>query len=201
MKVRHITIEREYGSGGTEIAELVAQKCGIQCYGKEILEKAASKLHISVEEAQQYEEKVTTSFMYSMFVMSQAQTGNTSGLPMESRLFVEEQNIIAELARRGKAIYVGHCASEALKEQSGVIRVFIRANEAFKTDRAIKEYGIDPKDAAAVCRRFNKKRANYYAFNTQKKWDDSDNYDIVLDSSQLGIDGCVKVLCALFEEL
>jgi len=132
--------------------------------------------------------------------MSQAQAGTTSGLPMESRLYVEEHNAIAELAHNGKAVFVGHCASEALKERDGVLRVFIRANEEFKTNRAIQEYGIDSKEAGAVCRRFNKKRANYYAFNTQKQWDDSSNYDIVLDSSRIGIDGCVKALAALIND-
>jgi len=201
VKIKYITIEREYGSGGTEIAEKAAWQCGISCYGSEILEKAATKLHISVEEAQQYEEQVTNSFLYSMFVVSQAQTGDTNMLPMESKLYVEEHNAILELARKGRAIFVGHCASEALKDKDGVLRVFIRANDEFKTNRAINEYGIDAKEATAVCRRFNKKRANYYTFNTQKKWDDLNNYDMVLDSSRLGINGCVRTLAALLNEV
>ena len=168
MKIRYIAIEREYGSGGTEIAELVAKKCGINCYGREILELAAANQRISVEEAEQYEEKATSSFMYSMYVMGQAQIGNTDVLPMESKLHIEEQNAIASLSHKGRAVFVGHCASEALKDQDGVLRVFIRANEEFKTNRAVNEYSIDPKEAAAVCRRFNKKRANYYTFNTRK---------------------------------
>lgn len=200
MKIRYIAIEREYGSGGTEIAEKLAEKCGINCYGRAILELAAANQRISVEEAEQYEEKATSSFMYSMYVMGQAQIGNTDVLPMESKLHIEEQNAIVSLSHKGRAVFVGHCASEALKHQDGVLRVFIRANEEFKTNRAVNEYGIDPKEAAAVCRRFNKKRANYYTFNTRKSWDDLSNYDMVLDSSQLGIDGCVKALAALINE-
>jgi len=199
MKIRYITIEREYGSGGTEIAEKLAEECGINCYGKEILERAAAKLHITADEAEQYEEKITSSFMYSMYVMGQVQSGNVSNLPMESRLYVEEHNAITELAHNGKAVFVGHCASEALKDKDGVLRVFIRADEVYKTNRAINEYGISEKDATAVCRRFNKKRATYYAFTTQKKWDDQNNYDIVLDSSRIGIEGCVKALASLLE--
>lgn len=197
MEVRYITIEREYGSGGTEIAKKLAEKCGISCYGKEILEQAAGKLHISTEEAQMYEEKITNSFLYSMFVMGQAQSGQTEMLPMESRLYVEEHNAISKLAHKGRAVFVGHCASEALKEEEGVLRVFIRAGEEFKTKRAIEEYGIAEAEAVAVCRKFNKKRANYYAFNTSKKWDDLSNYDMVLDSSKLGIDGCVEAIASL----
>lgn len=197
MEVRYITIEREYGSGGTEIAEKLAEKCGISCYGKEILEQAAGKLHISAEEAQMYEEKITNSFLYSMFVMGQAQSGQTEMLPMESRLYVEEHEAIGKLAHKGRAVFVGHCASEALKEEEGVLRIFIRADDEFKSKRAVEKYGIAETETVAVCRKFNKKRANYYAFNTSKKWDDLSNYDMVLDSSRLGIDGCVEAIAAL----
>ena len=197
MKIKYITIEREYGSGGTEIAAKLAEKCGIACYGAEIMELAAQKLHITAEEAQQYEEKITNSFLYSMFVMSQVQSGNTNALPMESRLYVEEHNAICSLAKSGRSVFVGHCASEALKDAAGVLRVFIRADDAFKHDRVVSEYGIDEKDAEAVCRRYNKKRSTYYTFNTNKKWDDLANYDMILDSSAIGIDGCVNAIAAL----
>ena len=197
MKIKYVTIEREYGSGGTEIAAKLAEKCGIACYGAEIMELAAQKLHITAEEAQQYEEKITNSFLYSMFVMSQVQSGNTNTLPMESRLYVEEHNAICSLAKSGRSVFVGHCASEALKDEAGVLRVFIRADDAFKHDRVVSEYGIDEKDAEAVCRRYNKKRSTYYTFNTNKKWDDLTNYDMVLDSSAIGIDGCVNAIAAL----
>lgn len=199
MKVRYITIEREYGSGGTEIAAKLAEECNIFCYGQEILESAAQSLCISIDEAERYEEKVTNSFLYSMYVMSQAQYGNTEILPMESRLYIAEHNAIEKFSRNGPAVFVGHCASEALKKEAGVLRVFIRADEETKMNRAIDEYGIDEKNATSVCRRFNKKRANYYAFNTSKKWDDLANYDVVLDSSRLGIDGCVNALAALYK--
>lgn len=199
MKFRHVTIEREYGSGGTEIAQKLAEKCGISCFGAEIMEGAAKKLHITADEAQQYEEKITNSFLYSVYIMGQIQSGNVNSLPIESRLYVEERSAICDFAKKGRAVFVGHCASEALKDEGRVLRVFIRANDAFKHDRMITEYGLAEKDADAVCRRFNKKRATYYAFNTSKQWNDPANYDLVLDSSTLGIDGCVNAIAALLE--
>lgn len=199
MQFEYIAMEREYGSGGTEIAERLAKKCGIACYGAEIMELAAKELHISVVEAQQYEEKITNSFLYSVFAMSQMQTGNAEMLSMEGRLYVAERNAICSLAHCGRAVFVGHCASEALKGQGNVLHVFIRAAEGFRNGRAVSKYGIDEKDAESVCRRFNKKRAKYYAFNTSKKWDDMSNYDMVLDSSRLGIDGCTEAIATLLE--
>lgn len=198
MKIRFVTIEREYGSGGTEIAERLAEKCGIPCYGREVLEIAAAQLGISVEEAETYEEKVTNKFMYSLFVMSQTQKGDPDMLPMEGKLYVEEHAAIQKLARQGRAIFVGHCASSALEEEN-VLRVFIRADEDYKMKRAVDEYGIDVKEAESVCRRFNKKRAHYYAVNTSQKWDDLSNYDIVLDSSRIGIEGCVEAIAAIMK--
>ncbi len=200
MQIEYVTIEREYGSGGTEIAARVAERCGIACYGAQIMEIAAKELHISVDEAQQYEEKVTNSFLYSVFAMSQVQKGSADLLSMESRLYVAERNAICGLAHYGKAVFVGHCASEALKGQGDVLRVFIRAADGFRHNRAVSEYGIDEKDAEAVCRRYNKKREKYYAFITSRKWNGISNYDMILDSSRIGIDGCAEAIAALLAE-
>ncbi len=197
MKVRYLTIEREYGSGGTEIAAEVARRLGLPSYGREILEAVAEKEDVPVSALEQYEERVSGSFLYSMFVMGQSQSGNPDLLTPESKLYVAETRQIREMAARGPGIFVGHCASHALKEQDGVLRVFIHSDEQTKQQRIIRDYGIDPQKAAAVSKRVNRRRANYYAFCTQKKWSDLGNYDLVLDSSRLGVEGCVKLLAAL----
>ena len=74
MSFQYITIEREYGSGGTNIARRLAEACGIACYGEEILEAVAQKLDISVEQIQRYEESVSNSFLY-MYIKG-ARTAN-----------------------------------------------------------------------------------------------------------------------------
>ena len=83
MKFRYITIEREYGSGGTKIARRLSEACGVPCYGHEILEAVAKKQGIPVERINQYEEKATGSVLYTMFVMSRVQTGNPDMLTAE----------------------------------------------------------------------------------------------------------------------
>ena len=200
MNIQYITIEREYGSGGTKIARETARRCGIPCYGQEILETVAQRHHASVTELQDYEESASSSFLYTMFVMTQSQTGDPDLLSGEAKLYVAETRVIRELAQKGPAIFVGHCASHALREKEGVLRVFIRANETDKTRRIIGDYGIEPEEVQTVCSRFNRKRANYYAFCTQKKWNDLNNYDIVLNSSSLGLDGCAAALTALYRK-
>lgn len=200
MKVKYLAIEREYGSGGTIIAKKTAERCGIACYGREILEQTAKEHQTSVDALEDYEESVSSSLLYSMFVMSQSQTGNPDLLSREAKLFVAESQVIRDLAKAGPAVFVGHCACKALEEEQGVLRVFIHGSDADKCRRAREDYGIPEKHVDAVCRKFNKKRGSYYSFCTRKKWNDPQNYDLILDSSALGLDGCAAALAALYIE-
>lgn len=198
MDTRYITIEREYGSGGTEIGRRLAEETGVPCYGPEILKAVSEKQNISVDQIEQYEETATNSFLYFLYIMGQASSGNADMLGKEGHIFVAEQAEIQRLAMRGRAIFLGHCASEALKKQKHLVRVFIRcSHEENKKERIISDYGITGAMAESTRKRFDKKRANYYNANTGKKWEDFRNYDIILDSGVLGVDGCVAVLKAL----
>ncbi|MDE7326315.1 MAG: cytidylate kinase-like family protein [Lachnospiraceae bacterium] len=198
MKCRYIAIEREYGSGGTGIARALAVRMGIPCYGREILEEVSRGQNISVEQIERYEETVTNSFLYSVYMLAQTAAGKGDMLTADGHIYVKEQAVIRQLAANGSAIFLGHCAAEALKDHKGVVRVFIRCcDEEERRRRIVEEYGIPEGKAEAVRRKFDKKRANYYYANTVKKWDDMKNYDLVLDSGKLGEDICVKILCTL----
>jgi cytidylate kinase len=199
MKCNSITIEREYGSGGTFVARKLAEKCGIACYGREILEEVSKEYNISPESIEQYEETVTNSFLYSILIISRAQAGDPDMLANEGHIYVAEQLMIKKMASRGRAIFLGHCAAEALKDRKGVLRVFIRSSKEDKKKRIMETYDIDEKDVELIRERYDKKRANYFYANTAKTWDDLRNYDIVLDTSTLGIDGCVEMLKGILE--
>jgi len=202
MRCKYITIEREYGSGGTRIAALAAGQAGIPCYGREILEEVSRKVGISVDKIESYEETATNSFLYSVYMMSQTVLGNADMLTNDGHIYVAEQAVIQKLAASSRrAIFLGHCASEALKDQQGVINVFIRCtDEEARTRRIVEEYDIPAAQADVVRRRFDRKRANYYYVNTAKKWEDLRNYDMVLDSGRLGIEGCAGAVGALLAD-
>lgn len=199
MKTKFITIEREYGSGGTTIARLLSEKTGVPCYGREILEAVSKKHNITIDRIEKYEETATSSFLYSFFALARAQSGDHDMLTAEGHIFVAEQAEIRRLAADGSAIFLGHCASEAIKDRSGVVRVFIRGKHKDKIKRIVEDYRIPENMAEATMKRFDKKRANYYYANTLKRWDDMRNYDIILDSSALGLEGCADVLSGLLK--
>lgn len=198
MKCRYITIEREYGSGGTQIGRLLAAKAGIPCYGREILEEVSREYQISAEHIERYEETATNSILYSIYMLSQAASGNADMLSNEGHIHVAEQAVIRRLAADQAAVFLGHCAAEALKEYAGVVRVFIHCtDEQAKKKRIIEEYKIPASQADAVRRNFDKKRAVYYYANTAQKWDDLRKYDIVIDSGRMEAEQCADLLYTL----
>lgn len=200
MKCRYLAIEREYGSGGTQIARQVAAKKGIPCYGREILEEVSRKYGIPVEKIERYEETATNSILYSVYMLSQTAAGRQDLLTNEGHIYVAEQAVIRQLAAGHPAVFLGHCAAEALKESEGVASVYIRCtDETAKRERIIQEYGIPASSADAVRRKFDRKRAVYYYANTAQKWEDFGKYDLVLDSGRLGIASCVNALGALLD--
>ena len=200
MKFRYITIEREYGSGGTKIGRELSKVSGVPCYGREILEAVAKKRGITEDQINRNEESVTGSLLYTIFVMGRMQSGNQDMLTEEGKIFLDEQLEIRRLAMDGPAIFLGHCASEALRDQKGVIKVFIRSSDDQEVKKRIEEdYQITKDKVESTRRYYNKKRAGYYRANTGNDWKDIKNYDLILDSAVLGIDGCVKVLKGIFE--
>ena len=91
MKFRYITIEREYGSGGTKIGRELSKVSGVPCYGREILEAVAKKRGITEDQINRYEESVTGSLLYTIFVMGRMQSGNQDMLTEEGKIFLDEQ--------------------------------------------------------------------------------------------------------------
>ena len=194
MGYQYLVMEREYGSGATQIGGRLSEILGIPCYGREILEQVAKKGHISAEQIEAYEEKATNSFLYSVYLMSRMDTGESNLASAESNIYLAEQKVIRELAASGPCILIGHCAAQALKDKKDVLRVFIHADKQTRLRRAVEEYGIAQADAPRVLKKFDKKRENYYRANTSADWKDPDEYDMMLNSARLGTDGCVEIL-------
>lgn len=195
MKYSMITIEREYGSGGLEIGQKLAEDLKVPCYGKEILETVAKNRGTTAEQLIHMEEKATNSVLYSMAMAARMATGLSDGLSEESELYLEEAKVIKEKAGLGPCVFVGRCASWVLRDRKDVLNVFIHADTEFREKRAVESYGDEPGKIDSLLKRCDKRRNSYYAANTGKRWDDKRGYHIILDSGRLGIDRCVEIIC------
>lgn len=199
MKTRYVVLEREYGSGATRLARQAAMQAGVPCFGTEILEAAAKETGVSTDNIETYEEKATNSFLYSLYVFAN-QGGDM--LTQEGKVFVAEQKAIRHMADQNRrALFIGHCAVEALKDREGVCRVFVSCrNNVKKRGIIAKEYGIAQDEIERTRQYFDRKRARYYEANTGKKWNDPANYDLMLDTGNLDDRVCVSILRSLFEK-
>ncbi len=194
MKYRYITIEREYGSGGTKVSRLLGEKLGLKVYGQELLDLVAEETQVSVDVIQKYEERATNSLLYSLVQMYRIREQNDEYYSEEEKVFAFEKKIINRLADQGPGIFVGHCAGDVLKNRKGVLRIFITSDPEAKTKRIAEDYGLTGKEIENTAKRFDRKRATYYTATTGKNWKDFSNYDLVLNTGTLGLEKTVEIL-------
>lgn len=185
-----ITIGRQYGSGGREVGRKLAEGLGFPFYDKELLSVAAKESGMCQELFESNDEKPTSSFLYSLVM------GNYGGtdLPLNHKLFLAQFDAIKKIAKENSCVIVGRCADYALEDYPNCTNVFIHANMEFKIDRITKLYNVEPSKAEDTIIKTDKKRAKYYNFYSGKNWGNASNYNLVLDSSAIGIDNCVTLI-------
>lgn len=192
-----ITISRQYASGGKEIGKKVAEKLSIPFYDKELITLAAEKSGFSQELFENADEKASSSLLYSLLMGSYAFGNGVSAanvLPINDQLFLIQSELIKKAAEEGPCVIVGRCADYVLREHKNCLNVFIHADKAARLQRAIQEYHVPENKAAETLIKKDKQRANYYNFYANQKWDSLDNYDLVLNSSALGIDNTAELI-------
>ncbi len=199
-----ITIARQYGSGGREIGEMLAQKLGVPYYDKELIALAAKKSGLSEEVFRQADERATSSLLYSLVMGTYGFGGGVAGMndmPINDKLFLIQADIIRKAAEKGACVIVGRCADYVLRERKDCLKVFIHADRDSRLRRAVEKYGIDPAKVSDFLTKKDKQRANYYNFYTNKKWDSMQNYDLTIDSSVFTSEQAVELIIKAAEFL
>lgn len=191
MKNTVIAISRQYGSGGRELANILAEKLGYKLYDRQIVHMAAAQLGISdMNETQlkEFEDKVpplSLKFMpFYIFGMSGAK-------PMNHKMFEQEAEIVRRLANDGNCIILGRCADVILRDNPNVCSVFVCANDEFRAKRGLEVYEgksvieLNQEDA---------KRAEYYAYYTGKEWGNPKNYDLCVNTSYKSLEEIADII-------
>ena len=170
-----ITIGRQYGSGGREIGEKVAERLGIKCYDSELLDRAAKDSGMCQEIFENHDERPTNSFLYSL-VMDTYSMGYSSSafadMPINHKVFLAQFNAIKEIAKEGPCVMVGRCADYALAENPNLVSVFVHAPLESRIRRIAAKYDLTDSKAKDSILKTDKKRASYYNYYSNKKWGD-----------------------------
>jgi cytidylate kinase len=191
-----ITIAREKGSGGVEIAKILSEKLGIPFYDRKLLRIASDVSGISEQlfgEADEHPSKHEL-----MRAAQKVYTGEV--LPPDSENYTSQQNlyqfqakVITELAETGNCIIVGRCADYILRGKPYLLRAFVHAPIETRIKR-IASYQLDWSEDEIrkhICDQ-DKNRASYYLYYTGENWRDAGHYDICLDSGALGTQECAE---------
>ena len=200
MKKNIITIERQYGSGGSAIGKLTAEKLGVNYYNRQILEMTAQRCGMSAEYLESAEENVPTSFLYSLLLSANPARAMEDNLPLSDKVFLMESRIINEIAEKEKSfVLVGRCGNYILEEK-GCFSVYIYADAKSRIQRAINEYNIPENKAETVMKKADKRRETFYNVNTGGVWQDKDQYALCLNSAVLGDDLCAELIVRAYNE-
>lgn len=191
-----ITIGRQYGSGGRQVGKKLAEAYGIPYYDKEILKVAAKESGFCEELFENFDEKPTTSFLYSLVMdpYSLGYNSNSFDLPLNHKVFLAAFDAIKSVAEKGPCVIVGRCADYALSDFDNVIKVFISGDTDFKVKRVMAMHDVDEAKAKEIMQRNDKQRSSYYNYYTSKKWGELKSYDLTINTAIVGEDGAVEII-------
>lgn len=197
-----ITIARGYGSGGRTIGKMLSESLGIPYYDRDLLRLASDDSGINEKLFAQADEKIKKSLLFN--IAKNVYKGEL--IPPDSDDFVSNDNlfnyqakIIKELANTQSCIIIGRCADFVLKDYKNVVKVFVHAPLEDCINTLKEMTGNSEKEIVKKIASIDKHRSDYYKYYTGRNWDDAKNYDLCLNSSNLGFEKCVDIVKAYLD--
>jgi len=184
-----ITISREFGAGGQDIAKRVAEELGITIYDKDIVRETVKASGFDFDTVRREEEEVSKT---SAFLR-----GLNAFYPDPREVIHDVQEaVILKFAKAGPCVILGRGADEILRKAGiDALNVFIHASELHRAVRLQKKLEItDATELQKLMAKHDNNRRTYYTHYTGKQWGDCKNYHLTLDSGILGDDLCVKLI-------
>ncbi len=191
-----ITLGREFGSGGRELGRRLADYLHIAYYDKEILSEIAKRTQLTEE----YVHNVVEHHPYPLLPITIGHSLYPDmSFQIQQSVYVEQSNIIKEMAAASDCVIVGRCADYILQEIKP-FRIFVHADMECRIrrchERAPEGEHLSDKEMKQMIQKVDKGRAKYYEFYTGEKWGDKSNYDLCINTSNVVIKELVPHLAA-----
>ena len=192
MKPYVITIARQYGSGGKTVGKMLAEKLQIPCYNREIITMASEDSGVNALLFS--DERLKSDFAERLRRRYQGKALSGDKSYDDDVLFEYQAKVIRQLAEAGPCVLIGRCADYVLRDRPDVVSVFVHADEKFCLEQAMKISSKSKEEMKRFIAKTDKSRGDYYNYHTGQNWYDARNYDLCLDSSKLGFEGCVEAI-------
>ena len=187
-----ITISRQFGSGGREVAEILAKKLGVRRYDKKIVEMAAD----NIEEGMDPKEAVELSYNTPSNCLGNLGDYGYERVARHNRMYIEQAKVILGVAEKESAIFLGRCADYILRNRKDVFSFFIYADDDFRAERGkLKYHGMSLKEL----NREENRRKQYYEFYTGQRWGDPTNYDMMINTSGISLETAANTILAYIQ--
>ncbi len=198
-----ISVGRQLGSGGCEIARMLAEKFNCKFYDKELINMAAEESGFNPKIFERQDE--SHGALKSIFGAFSGRIGRISGVYYDNSLSQEslfqiQSEVIRRVAHEAPCVFVGRCADYILRDENRLFSVFITANEAERTREVSERLGCDTMTASRYIEKKEAERASYYNYYTSKQWGSSKSYDLCINSSLLGIERTADVIEQIIRE-
>lgn len=203
-----ITISREYASGGAEIAALVAKRLGWDLIDNAFVERVAEVAGMSPEEVARLEERVP-SFAERLaralagsspeLFLSAGEAVTAETMVPERQLVRVTEAVIAEAVQHDRVVLVGRGAQAYIGERQGALHVYLVAPREARIRRAMERHGIGATEAERMVDETDHNRRRYVKTHYGRKWEDSANYDIVVNSAAFSYEECAGIVVRTVE--
>jgi len=185
-----ITINRKFGAAGGKIGRLVAERLGFDYIDHELVENAAMKANLTLNQSSDLDEKVPHEYGFAQSLFRVYRT------TLEDRFMEAQKKVIEQFGNHGKCVIVGRNADAILHEYDGTLHVFIYGAETWRLEYIKTLYpDLSYNELKSLLHDVDKGRIKYCSYYTQREFGLAENYDLCLCSSSLGIEKCVDIIC------
>ena len=197
-----ITISRQYGAGGSEVARRVAEALGWRVVDNELVEAVAARAGVPANEVAEREERCATFVERLARALAVASpevfpppgsAGAMAEVP-EADLVKITETVVGEIAVQGRVVLVGRAATAVLSREADALHVRLMAPRPFRIQVAAARLGCSAEKAAAVLDETDKMRARYNREYYHRDWNDPLNYHLVINTGVLGFEAAAEVV-------
>ena len=189
-----ITISREFGSGGKEIAKRLADKLGYAYYDSKIIDLLVKETGMSEE----YITNISEKGIYPIpFQFGKTFTTNLFVQKNQTDILIMQSKILKSIAKKGNAVIVGRGANVILKDYNP-LNIFVYANMESKINRckekASKDEHLTDKELLNKIKDVDKNRKAFNNLISNAEWGNKENYDLCINTSNIEIKKIINPL-------
>jgi cytidylate kinase len=189
-----VTISRQFGAGGSTVAELVAAELHADIVDKKLIDEVAGRLQLKPSEVEAETERPRTMLERLVRSFSALEPGIGAAWtppypdpffdPRAEIIHLTEQ-AIKEAAASGNVVIVGRAGAYVLRDSPDVFRVFLRAPEPVRVKNLIERFGFSEPEARRKMHETDVNRAAYTKQLYGHDWCDPDEYDLILNTGRI----------------